>query len=557
MDLDSVQYWIYPTVDGLDGMTVLADIWSLVNNSVSRYLWHQQLFNLNLVDSKVGWHLHGKVEYGDSINDEWMAVALLKYITSKMNTVAARVIDSDGEILLIEAAEHLPKWAGEPDLADGRVYLYNGDVHLVAPCSGPGDLTPFPVGTPQHGNLVMFLAKYPHLSLAKSEVQKCITERLGGFPENLKENHHTTNVLLPDVVAACITMDKQSVCDMINSLRDKDHLDLRKCRNMPRIRPDSRRLYSVTFPRCLYAILSSTDARPHRSSGWTIDESKPEELLGYKLSLGLEILASRYRRPGDQQAEDASSTHFIKKLQGVGYFQGELEGSRKYKELLEQAKQFFVNSTDNVYHSRLDKIMSSVEGYENGSLKAPEVGWLAPPGQPDSETWMEVTPESLDQMLAARFGVAQGGEDKIPGALNAFLNKMSDMTGVESNMEDDMNFKADDLIASMKKLLGENVNNEDTNKNENAEEEISDSDSDSDIENDDPVIIDYMSRLDAEIGGSVAGRSDLPDLEQPLQVDSNVLSNLLASYSAEFGFSGPTSAILNTIGVNPGVKKDS
>ncbi len=67
------------------------------------------------------------------------------------------------------------RWAGEPDLADGRVYLYNGDVHLVAPCSGPGDLTPFPVGTPQPGNLAMFLAKYPHLSLAKSEVQKVRT----------------------------------------------------------------------------------------------------------------------------------------------------------------------------------------------------------------------------------------------------------------------------------------------------------------------------------------------------------------------------------------------
>ena len=234
-----------------------------------------------------------------------------------------------------------------------------------------------------------------------------------------------------------------------------------------------------------------------------------------------------------------------------------MEGSRKYKELLEQAKQFFENSTDNVYHSRLDKIMSNVEGYEKGSLKTPELRWLSPPGQPDSETWMEVTPESLDQMLAARFGVAQGGEDKIPGALNAFLNKMSDMTGVESHMEDDMNFKADDLIASMKKLLGETGNNDDTHKDENGEVDSSDSDSDSDIENDDPVIIDYMSRLDAEIGGSVAGRSDLPDLDQPLQVDSNVLSNLLASYSAEFGFSGPTSSILNTIGVNPGVKKDS
>ena len=39
------------------------------------------VYHLSLFIIKVGWHLHGKVEYGDSINDEWMVVALLKYIT--------------------------------------------------------------------------------------------------------------------------------------------------------------------------------------------------------------------------------------------------------------------------------------------------------------------------------------------------------------------------------------------------------------------------------------------------------------------------------------------
>ena len=33
-------------------MKILADIWSLVNQSVSKYLWHQQLFNLALVNNK-------------------------------------------------------------------------------------------------------------------------------------------------------------------------------------------------------------------------------------------------------------------------------------------------------------------------------------------------------------------------------------------------------------------------------------------------------------------------------------------------------------------------
>ena len=238
-------------------------------------------------------------------------------------------------------------------------------------------------------------------------------------------------------------------------------------------------------------------------------------------------------------------------------FLGEMEGSRKYKELYSNAKQFFESSTENVYHNRLDRLMAIVGKFESGDISKPDSGWLPPPGQPDSESWMEVTPESLDQMLAARFGVPQGGEDKIPGALNDFLNKMSDMSGVED--DSDMNFQAEGLIASMKKLLGENageLDKDNIDDNENiSDSEDSDEDYDGD-DNDDPVIVDYMSRLDAEIGASMAGRSDLPDLEQPLQVDSNALTNLLASYSAEFGFSGPASSMLNTIGVNPGVKKE-
>ena len=70
----------------------------------------------------------------------------------------------------------------------------------------------------------------------------------------------------------------------------------------------------------------------------------------------------------------------------------------------------------------------------------------------------------------------------------------------------------------------------------------------------DPVIVDYMSRLDAEVGGSVKGRDDIPDQDKPLEIDSSVLSNLLASYQAELGMSGPASSILNTLGINPGLK---
>ena len=72
----------------------------------------------------------------------------------------------------------------------------------------------------------------------------------------------------------------------------------------------------------------------NRSSGWTVDESKREEVLGYKLSLGLEVLASRYRVPGQHQQTESALEHLIKKLQSVGYFQGTKVKYRLYQKFL-------------------------------------------------------------------------------------------------------------------------------------------------------------------------------------------------------------------------------
>jgi hypothetical protein len=218
-----------------------------------------------------------------------------------------------------------------------------------------------------------------------------------------------------------------------------------------------------------------------------------------------------------------------------------MQGSVKYKHLAEQAQEFMKCSKEGSHHSRVDNIVKTVERFENGDLKEPSSGWLRPGGQDGDESWMEVTPESLDRMLAARFGVAQGGEENIPSELNSFLSKISDMAGVGD--QDSVDLDPNNLISSMKKLLGEPDDHT-----------FSDEDSDeSDDDEEDPVIIDYMNRLDAEVSG-LKGREDLPDQDKPLEVDTNVLSNLLASYSAELGFSGPASSLFNTLGINPGVK---
>ncbi len=149
-------------------------------------------------------------------------------------------------------------------------------------------------------------------------------------------------------------------------------------------------------------------------------------------------------------------------------------------------------------------------------------------------------------MLAARFGVPAGREEEIPAQVNAFLSQMSDMAGVGE--DGGLQFDPSHLAASMRKLLG-------------AEEEEEESSSDEDTEDEgeegveDPVTRDYMERLDAEVVGGVRGRTDLADPARPLEVDSGLLANLLASYSAQMDMNGPAASLLASVRVNPGQKK--
>lgn len=64
--------------------------------------------------------LSGRTNFGDSIEDEWVVVYLIRELTKKHKDVWAKVVDDDGQFLLVEAAGALPAWL-EPEVADNRV----------------------------------------------------------------------------------------------------------------------------------------------------------------------------------------------------------------------------------------------------------------------------------------------------------------------------------------------------------------------------------------------------------------------------------------------------
>ena len=78
-----------------------------------------------LFDFSERFFLEGRSAFGDNIEDEWFIARVIFHITSCMPDVVASICDTDGEFLLIEAAQYLPNWV-QPDQVQNRVFIYQG-----------------------------------------------------------------------------------------------------------------------------------------------------------------------------------------------------------------------------------------------------------------------------------------------------------------------------------------------------------------------------------------------------------------------------------------------
>lgn len=144
---DTLQYSIYPRRESSDRVsttTIAVAIQAFVDSVLANFIWHRDPFQIKVVKNSGerdgSWMLEGRMRVGDSIDDEWCTVWLLREISTKwdlairyvidvldmpcrmLDTSSHSVYDSDGEFLLIEAAEYLPKWVS-PSNAENRVRL--------------------------------------------------------------------------------------------------------------------------------------------------------------------------------------------------------------------------------------------------------------------------------------------------------------------------------------------------------------------------------------------------------------------------------------------------
>ncbi|AWP13815.1 putative protein SGT1 [Scophthalmus maximus] len=486
-----------------------------------QYIWQHQSFNLRFHPENGGVpaHIGGSTQFGDNVEDEWFVVYLLQQITETFPELAARVEDNDGEFILIEAADYLPKWLN-PDTSELRVFLYKGELHIL-PC--PTKSSPVGISkdvVPSVPQALALLSSHPDACRASPRICSALRKRLEGYPEKIKTILHRAHCFIPAGIAQVLAQRPDLVAPAVLAFYLRDPVDLQACRSFKTFPPDTRVLTSVTFTRCLYAQLQQQEFTPDRRSGFTLPpRSHPQykaHELGVKLAHGFEILCSKCRLPSSEPGAPISCNPqwkgFMDSLKKNGYFGGELEGSARCRELTQSAENFFKQSVASKSSAlspgeEILQLLQSCTSFNLEELKKQE----SQLPQEDSDSWLDITAQDLERMLQERSGVrtdvgsqnssstkgtqhvkgvkerGKGTKDEeeeeasyslvaISQGMKNFLSAMSSHEGAElpwSSSTHPFSFEPDSMAAAVDRLLG------------SKEEELDSDDLDDDDEDDD------------------------------------------------------------------------
>lgn len=283
---------------------------SLEKKFLKEYIWQRDSIQLQLLRENNHWFLKGTTNYGDSIADEWLIVYFLRELSKEFMDAWIKIYDSDGEFLLIEAANSLPKWV-DPEIMDNRVWINRGELRLI-PLFSPQS----PVSLKLDEALDIIL-KSPLKAEKLPKVEEDAFKRLAEYPKAIGENQHHVILPLPRKIAWLLHTKSAYIAPAVEAFYLRDPISLRLLQpaktHIPlSLAPDDFVEVSVRFTRVLYAQLRAQDWSPPSSSPYSAaleslatrlltqlpenasiqDREKAKEKAGIsaKLSAGFEML---------------------------------------------------------------------------------------------------------------------------------------------------------------------------------------------------------------------------------------------------------------------------
>lgn len=299
----------------------------LSNQLTKDYIWQRDSFNLDIKSengmrieygvleaSKIecadrvttGLHfLHGITDYGDSIEDEWLIVYLIRELSKQFPALWARVSDSDGEFLLVEAANVLPKWLS-PEIDANRAWIHGGQLRIIPLPQDPAHQSRR-ITLPQAIGVIQSAADtLLHSSFVEAEA----FYRLEKYPAQIQEAMHHAMVTIPRRIAYVIHELPKALAPAVEAFYLRDPISLEPFESaFPgnlTFPPEDPVDTSVKFTKVLYAQLKSQQFSPpptwqkwidtretNTSHVDSVEAQKKYSMLelGMKIACGFEMLA--------------------------------------------------------------------------------------------------------------------------------------------------------------------------------------------------------------------------------------------------------------------------
>ena len=248
---DCVEYIIYIINDNLSTLSAvrsrLNEILKLTNElkkqHLKDYIWQRDGFKLSLDPGHVQVdgdetqtptppHLRGQTNFGDSIADEWCIVWLLREISRAFPDAWIRIYDTDGEFLLIEAADALPRWLN-PEIAENRVWMNAGQLKIIPLAANGREPKSETQGKAVDESLTLPVAlsllRHPGSTglLVDPKIQEAAFQRVAAYPAALATHLHCALTTLPRKLAWLLHSLPTSIAAATEAFYLRDAVSLR------------------------------------------------------------------------------------------------------------------------------------------------------------------------------------------------------------------------------------------------------------------------------------------------------------------------------------------
>ncbi|KAG5654046.1 hypothetical protein H0H81_008062 [Sphagnurus paluster] len=447
---DTLQYTLYlpkNLSDKASAATFAACIRNYVDTLLPDFIWHRDAFELKLVSDPDPENnaciLEGRMRVGDCVDDEWCTVWLLREISAKWD-LAISVFDTDGEFLLIEAAEALPSWV-KPTNSKNRVrpHILCSRLHLIpishiSPPSRKHHRRQIPGANEDEDrnfnngdNDDEFISAQDAIALLRDPsiptvaplaVEETVWRRISRYPAATCYHVHKTKAFVPKDIAVSLVKNPSLVQRAVEAFYTRDAIQLRSAHRMNRFPPSSCVPTMVKMTRTAYAQLVGQKFFPPKVFGTWLEPEGTKEWrwrdVGMKIAVGFEMLyhESKSRsefssttggamKSSSQAKRDALRRNpdypkYIQNLVSADYFRGEIEGSERWNFLESKAADIFVEvrQEDNATRpSFAFQVQSAISDYSLNPVSVPGE-------EEDSDDWLNVDSHDFEAMLEQTMG---------------------------------------------------------------------------------------------------------------------------------------------------------